>query len=382
MATIVYGSYMVRYPLGGSLSWQLQYLVGLKELGHDVYFVEKWSYPNSCYDPIKQINSDDCAYGLKVVSDLFSRYGLGNNWCFVESGDIYHGLSKKKIEEVFRRADLYLDTGAHGAWNEEATLSGQRVFIDVDPGYTQIKWHNNLQKGIPLPSFDCYYTIGMNVGKQGNIIPTAGITWQYIFNPVNTRLFNRTTPPPNAAYSTIMNWTSYDNVTFNGITYGQKDVEFEKFLSLPKLVSAPLEVAVSGLNESKAPILLDNGWLINNAQKVTFSFDSFRQYLSACKGEFSVCKNVYAATFSGWFSDKSAAYMASGRPVVVQETGISSYLPTGEGLFTVSSVEEAKAAIENIEGNYQWHCEKALEIACEYLEAKKVLKAFLNGLGL
>ncbi len=118
MATIVYGSYMIRYPLGGSLSWQLQYLVGLKELGHDVYFVEKYAYSNSCYDPIKQINSDDCSYGVKVVSDLFSRFGLKNKWCFVEKGEVYHGLSKKKINEIFRRADLYIDTGTHRSWSE------------------------------------------------------------------------------------------------------------------------------------------------------------------------------------------------------------------------------------------------------------------------
>lgn len=372
---------MVRYPLGGNLSWALQYLVGFKELGHDVYFVEKYVHSDSCYDPQKQVLSNDCSYGVKVISDLLARYGLEDKWCFVEHGEIYHGLSKKKINDVFRRADLYIEHGAHDAWNEESLSATMRVYIETDPAYSQIRFDYASVHGLPFPDFDRYYTNGFNVGKPGNIIPTAGINWRYIFNPVNPGLFNRTDPPVNAPYSTIMNWKSYESVEYRGVTYGQKDVEFEKFISLPQLVNVPVEVAVSGLHDTKEQELREKGWTINNAQKVTFSFNSFRNYLSHCKGEFSVCKNMYTATHSGWFSDKSAAYMASGRPVVVQDTGFSEYLPTGEGLFGVADVNEAKNAIEIIESNYQFHCKKAWEIACEYLDAKNVLRKFLNELG-
>lgn len=382
MARIVFGSWMFRYPLGGNLSWALQYLVGLKDLGHDVYFVEKWAYENSCYDPRKKVMSNDCSYGLKVVSELLSSFGLKNKWCFVEKGEIYHGLSKQEINEVFRTCDLYIESGAHGSWNEESSSATSRVFIDVDPGYTHIKFYNALLGGGSLPVFDHYYTIGKNVGKKGNIIPTSGINWRYIYNPVNAKLFTRTLPPANAPYSTIMNWKSYDNVKYKGITYGQKDIEFEKFMVLPQLISAPLEVAVSGLDEAKAAVLQHNGWSINSAQEVTITFDSFRRYLDDCKGEFSVCKNVYTATCSGWFSDKSAAYLGSGRPVIVQETGFSKHLPVGEGLFAVNNVEEAKIAIEKVESDYKWHCKKAVEIASEYFEARKVLQGFLSELGI
>ncbi len=382
MATIILGSYMVRYPLGGNLSWALQYLFGFKELGHDIYFVEKYVHSDSCYDPAKQVLSDDCSYGVKVVSDLLTHYGMENKWCYVEQGEIYHGLSKKEINDVFKRADIYIENGAHGAWDEESTSSSAlRIYIDVDPAYTQIRFDYASTHGISIPDYDRYYTNGLNVGKAGNIIPTAGINWAYIFNPVNTGLFNRTTPPIKAPYSTIMNWKSYESIEYKGITYGQKDVEFEKFISLPKLVNVPVEVAVSGLHIAKENELREKGWSINSAQKVTFSFNSFRKYLSNCKGEFSVCKNMYTATCSGWFSDKSAAYMANGRPVVVQDTGFSKYLPVGEGLFAVADVNEAKNAIEIIESDYDWHCKKAWEIGCEYLDAKKVLRKFLNELG-
>jgi hypothetical protein len=383
MATIVIGSYMVRYPLGGNLSWALQYLVGFKELGHEVYVVEKYAYPDSCYDPVKGVLSDDCSYGVKVVSDLLARYGLENNWCFVENGEIYHGLSKQQVTDVFKRADVYMESGAHGAWNEESMWAGTRVYIDVDPAFTQIRQFNDLRIGLSLPKFDHYYTNGINIGKAGNTIPTNGIKWRYILNPVNSHLFSRAAPPQNAPYSTIMNWKSYSEaVELNGIKYGHKDIEFEKFKYLPQFVDVPLEMAVTSLLPPDEKKIREYGWLIKNAQQATFSFDSFRDYLLSCRGEFSVCKHMYTATNSGWFSDKSAAYMACGRPVVVQETGFSAYLPVGIGLFAVNNIDEAKNAIETIEGNYEWHSEKAFDIAHEYLAADKVLSKLLAELGI
>jgi hypothetical protein len=385
MATIILGTYMVRYPLGGNLSWALQYLVGLKDLGHDVYAVEKYVHPDSCYDPVNQKMSNDCSYGVKVVGELMARYGLGDNWCFVEFGEIYHGMSKAKINDTFRRADLYIENGAHGVWKEEVQSSPARTaYIDVDPAFTQFKFYRKINAGLALPHYDMYFTNGMNVGKEGNIIPVCNIQWHYIFNPVRTTLFEIHPPAAGAAYSTIMNWVSYkENVVFQGVTYGHKSMEFDKFLKLPDLVDVQMELAMSGLDsKQEKETIRAHGWNLKNAQEVTFSIDSFRDYLLDCRGEFSVVKNMYCATNSGWFSDKSAAFMASGRPVVLQETGFSDYLPVGEGLFAVNNMDEAKDAIESIESNYDFHSKRAYEIANEYLEAKKVLKQFLNELGI
>jgi hypothetical protein len=384
MATIIMGSYMVRYPLGGNISWALQYLLGFRELGHEVYFVEKYVHEDSCYDPVAQHMSDDCSYGVKVVSELLASYGLEDHWCFVESGDQYHGLSRKRIEEIFSRADLYIENGAHGAWNEEAfTSRALKVYIDVDPAFTQVNFYRKLKSGIDIPAFDRYYTNGMNIGKDGNIIPDCGIQWHYIFNPVNTSLFNQVAPPDDGPYSTIMNWISYrETVQYKGVSYGHKSIEFDKFATLPTLVDVNMEMAVSGLDGPDRKRVKQSGWHLVDAQKVTFTIDDFKEYLRNCRGEFSVVKNMYQATSSAWFSDKSAAFMASGRPVILQETGFSEYLPTGEGLFAVKNVEEAKDAIEMIEARYQFHSDRALEIAREYLEATKVLGKFINELGL
>ncbi len=381
MSSIILGSWLIRYPLGGNLSWALQYILGLKDLGHEVYFVEKAGYFNSCFDVAKQSMSNDCSYGITIVSELFKRFCLQDNWCYVDYTGKYYGRSKDQIADVFKRAELFIDSGSHGSWAEEATHARLRVLIDGEPGYTQMKWANNLAQGIPIPQYDRYFTNGKNIGTTDNPAPTLYIQWEHIYSPVNTDLF---TPEPSVVgspYSTIMNWQSHEPIKYKGKEYGQKDIEFEKFIELPTLVQQPLEVAVSG---KSIPLdrLQKNKWIINDAQKVTISFDAFRQYISYCRGEFSVCKNVFIENHTGWFSDKSAAYLASGRPVVLQDTGFSNHLPVGEGLFAVNTVEEAKDAILQIEDNYSFHSRRAREVACEYLEASTVMKVFLNKLGI
>src|SRR5688572_3456012 len=381
MARIILGSYMFRYPLGGMNSWVLQYLLGLKDLGHDVYFVEKYGYANSCYDPEKEIMSDDCSYGLKLVSELLARFGLENKWCFVTRNDVYHGLSEKQINEVFRSADLFIDMGSHGSWSEESDRVSLNVLIDGEPGYTQITWAAKLEEGIPIPKYDRYFTNGKNIGDPGNPVPTLGLKWEPVYSPVSCMLFPVANPVNNDSYSTVMNWQSHDPVKYNGIEYGQKDVEFKKFIGLPKFTNVLMEVAVSGKNIPDQT-LKENSWVVRNGKNVTLTFDAFRNYLSACRAEFSVCKNVFVANNTGWFSDKSAAYLACGKPVILQDTGFNKHLPVGIGLFAFSNMKDATEAITEIERNYNKHSGAAKEIACEYLESKKVMRQFLNELGI
>lgn len=380
MAKIIFGSWMVRYPLGGNLSWALQFLLGLKELGHDVYLVEKAGYNFSCFDAEKQVMTNDCRYGVKIVSELLKRFGFENKWCYVDYDENYYGLSKKKINDIFKNSTAFIDSGSHGSWLLEAQNSTIKVLIDGEPGYTQMKWANNIAMGKPVPIYDRYYTNGKNIGAYGNAVPSAGVRWEHMYSPVKTDIFKSSLPTKGSPYSTIMNWQSRSPISYNGKTYGQKDIEFQKFISLPEKVKHPIEVAVTG---KKVPVelLKKKGWLITNAQKATISFNSFCNYLTYCRGEFSVCKNVFVENKTGWFSDKSAAYLASGRPVILQDTGFSSHLPTGEGLFAVSELNEAVNAIKEIESNYKKHSKAAREIAYNYLDAKKVMGKFLNELG-
>jgi hypothetical protein len=381
MARIILGSYMVRYPLGGMLSWVLQFLVGFKRLGHEIYFVEKAGYPNSCYNPTNETMSDDCTYGVAVLDKLLASVGLENTWCFVDQSENYYGISKKNMEEIFRTSDIFIDMGTHGSWEREAVKSSLKVLIDGEPAFTQIKMINSLNSGINLPRYDHYFTTGKNIGTEYSISPTAGIEWKYLYHPVQVDMFPVMECPENAFYSTVMNWQSHQPIEYNGKKYGQKNLEFQKFIDLPMQVSVPMQVAVAG---KKLPIdmLKKNGWDVVDAKQATSSFDAFCSYIQQSRGEFSVCKNVFVANQSGWFSDRSAAYLASGRPVVMQDTGFSRHLPCGEGLFAFHTLDEAKAAIQKIESDYELHSKTARQIACEYLDTRIVLKVFLKDLGI
>jgi hypothetical protein len=380
MARIVVGSYMVRYPLGGMISYVLQYLLGFQRLGHEVYFVEKAGYTNSCFDPSRHVVSDDCTYGLTVVNALLSSYGLRDRWCFVNARERYFGMTRSRVEEVLETADLFLDMGTHGAWLAEAT-GGVRVLLDGEPGFTQIKMEKRRLAGEPLPTYDCYYTAGGNLGTPRSTAPTAARDWRHLVHPVVTDLFDVALPRFDLPFTTVMNWQSHDPIDFEGEVYGQKDVEFERFVSLPGRVHASLEIAVAGKG---APVqrLGEAGWRVRDAHQVTSSYDGFKEYIRHSRGEFTVCKHIFVATNSGWFSDRSAAYLASGRPVVMQETGFSDHLPTGHGLFAVETVEEAAGAIEAIDAAYENHSRDARELAREYLDASKVLGRFLDELGI
>ena len=153
MARIILGSYMVRYPLGGMLSWPLQWLVGLSDRGHDVCFVEKAAYPNACFDPTRQVMSDDCRHGIAVLRQLLKPWQLDTKFCFVDVLGDYHGMGRRSIEEAFSRADLFIDMGTHGAWLAEAATAGLRVLVELEPAFTQIKMQVAKDKGHSGPLF-------------------------------------------------------------------------------------------------------------------------------------------------------------------------------------------------------------------------------------
>jgi hypothetical protein len=381
MARIVFGTYMVRYPLGGMLSCCLQWIVGFQRLGHDVTVVEKRGWPNSCYNPVNRTASDDCAHGIAVLRELLGRFGLEQRWCYVDAGGNYHGLSKPQVQDAFASADAYVDYGSHGLWREEAERAATRVYVDGEPAFRQMRMASNPREADKLAGYDHYFTVGQNIGTPRCTAPTAGIQWNHVHSPVVADLFTDVgPPPPGAAFTTVMNWQSHDPLIYEGQRYGQKDVEFEKFLNLPRHVAAPMEVAVSGQVPEQR--LRAGGWRVRDAQAATISYDGFIDYIAGSRGEFTVCKNVFVATRSGWFSDRSAVYLACGRPVVMQDTGFSAHLPVGRGLMAVNTMEEAAQAITAIECDYAAHSEQARQVAREHLDHRPVIGGFLSRIGL
>lgn len=381
MARIILGSYLVRYPLGGMVSYVMQYLIGLQRLGHDVYFVEKSGYASSCYDPEKNAMTSDCSYGVGVIRGLFDRFGLSNRFCFVDEENNYHGMSAKKADEVFRSSDLFIEMGTHEAWRDESAHSQRRILLDGDPGFSQIWLDQRKAAGEVPPEYDAYFTVGSNVGTSISTAPTAGESWHHYFHPVVTSLFPVVPAPESAPFTTVMNWESYKTVEYNGREYGHKNIEFEKFIDLPQVTSIPLEVAVAGPGVPRER-LASRGWKVKEGTRTTTTVDSFWDYVRDSRGEFTVCKNGFVEMQTGWFSDRSSVYLASGRPVVMQDTGFGSHLPCGSGLFAVSTAEEAASALEEINGDWEHHSKAAREIAVEHLDAAVVLTRLLQEVGL
>ena len=380
MARILIGSWMIRFPLGGNLSWSLQWLLGFHRLGHDVYLVEKATDPESCFDPSRSVMTNDCTYGVQTVSELLAAYGMRERWCFVDSGGVYYGLSRRKVEELFRGADLYLDLGSHGAWLEEAASSSVRVLVDGEPGATQIKLVQPGKDTSWLQRYDAHYSNGANLANGQSSAPTAGINWRAIYNPVVPGIFPHCGLPPGGAYTTVMNWQAHKPVVYGGTKYGQKDEEFEKFVDLPRRVEAPFELAVNG---KAVPVdrLTASGWRIRSF-RTTKTHSAFIEYLAGSRGEFSVAKGIYVQLTTGWFSDRSAAYLASGRPVVLQDTGFSAHLPCGKGLFAVNSLDEAVEAVQTIEADWTLHSHCARLLAERYLDTDVLLPRFLRELNI
>jgi hypothetical protein len=380
MARILLGSYMVRYPLGGMMSWVLQYLVGFHRLGHDIYLVEKSGYPNACYDPVRNVMTDECTYGARIVDELLKEHGLRDRWCYVDAGGTHHGMSEQRVGELFATADLFIDMGTHGSWLEEAQKTPCKILLDGEPAYSQMKMEQRRRSGQQLAEYDYYFSTGQNVGTAACTAPSAGVTWHHVFHPVVSSLYDSTLAATDAPFTTIMNWQSYEPVEFDGEVYGHKDVEFKKFLDLPRRTSVPLEIAVSG-KAVPTEDLQNRGWSLRDAHQTTISYRSFVDYVAASRGEFGVCKSGFVRTRTGWFSDRSAVYLACRKPVILQDTGFSKHLPCGEGLFAVNGIDEAVEAIRAIQAEYSRHACAARQVAREHLDAERVLGDFLHEIG-
>jgi hypothetical protein len=380
MATIILSSYVIRYPVGGVLSNNLQFLTGFRRLGHEVYLVEKAGYDESCFDPERRVSSDDCGAGVRLIAELLDAHGLGGRWCYVAADGGYHGMTREEVDDVFDRADLFIDRGLHQTWDEEADGVAVRVLLDPDPGLRQVRLDHARAKGRALPAYDAYYTYGHNIGTPRSHAPTAGLTWRHVFHPIDTALYRPHRPVTSGRCTTIMNWHALDHVVHDGEVYGMKDVQFPRYEGLPRLVEVPMEVAVEGPRIPRQR-LTDAGWHVVSALDVTATYESYLTYITSSLAEFSVVKDVYHRFNVGWFSDRSAAYLAHGRPVVVQDNGIADHLPVGEGLFEVADQDQAADAIARIAREPERHAQAARCIAEEHLDARVVLKRFLGELG-
>jgi hypothetical protein len=387
---IVVTGLIASYPLGG-VSWDyLQYIQGLQLLGHEVFYLEdtgRW-----VYNPDLRSFTEDCSFNLRYLKKVlaFLEPRAKTRWSFRSPLGTYFGLAEHEIERVCNEADLFINVSGCCWLRERYQGCARKLYIDTDPLYTQYKLEA-VRRGTAtedqafsvdlILKHDCFFTYAENMGQPSCNIPACGLTWQITRQPIVLTNWPFTFTPMARVFTTVMSWKN--DVTppsIGGETYGGKDLEFINFLDLPSRVRVPIEIALSG----PAPLdqLKQYGWQIVDGYEKSFTMDAYRSHLSNSRGEWSIAKNAYVASRSGWFSDRSAAYLALGKPVVLQDTGFRGYYPIGEGLFTFSTVEEAILAIESIESDYHRHCEAARAIAEQEFAAESVLVRLLDDAGI
>ena len=374
----IVAGYLARYPLGGHLLSQYHFLAGLAKLGYEVVFVEHHGWSNACYDPRTNTMSDDPTYGLSQILPFFKSIG-SRRWGYVDAAGKWHGLQRDDVRNLCRNA-AFVASVSSTTWLDELRECNTRIFVDIDPGFTQFKMSptpNTSCPGYASPyDFNFHFTFGERIGQPDCPIPTHGLRWQPIRQPLARELIQPRFTPQARRFTTVMSWTAYGSVEYRGVTYGQKNLEMLKFLDLPQRTGEVFEIALGGVG-APAPQLQDAGWVITEALAATSSVDAYLDYIGNSRGEFSVAKDGYVKTRCGWFSARTVAYLASGKPVIVQDTGFREVLPCGEGLFAFQTADDAVAAMEEIGRDYERHCRAARRIAEEYFDSHKVLTAML-----
>jgi hypothetical protein len=376
---IVVLGYLVGFPLGGMTWHSLQYVTGLAELGHDVWLIEDSADYESCYDPSTGEVGTDPSYGLAYARRVLARVGLDDRWAYhhAHTGG-WHGPAAPHAEQVCRSADVVLNVaGIHPLrpWLEEIPT---RVFIDADPVFTQVRHLTDADAAAHARAHTRFATFGERIGTPGCEVPDDGLPWVATRQPVTLGAWEGPPGAPDAPCTTVMQWDSYAPVEWGGRRYGMKSEAFGPYWSLPTRVDADLELAMGSADATVERRLEGHGWRLRDAQTMTWDPWIYQRYIAGSAAEFSVAKHGYVVARSGWFSERSAGYLASGRPVVVQDTGFSDVLPCGEGLLRFRDPDEAVAAVEDVRARYPAHTRAAREIVREHFDARRVLQRLLE----
>jgi hypothetical protein len=366
---ILFAGIIARYPFGGVTWCSLMYLLGLRALGHDVFYIEDTG--ECVYDPVENTVSIDPVYGTTYINNALEPYGLGDRWSFVNYDGSYHGASAQAVRDYAAGADLYINlSGGSWFWRDEYARIPRKVFIDSDPAFTQLA----IAKGVEwyvdfFRRFDRLFTFGANIGTPASPIPVADFTWHKTWQPITLDDW-RPRVAAGDRFTTVMTW-QIESFTDVG---GNKDVEFLKFIDLPSRTAQPFELAVNGPQS----FLRQHGWSTVGAMEVSATPTAYRDFIQRSKAEFGVAKHTYVANRTGWFSDRTECYLASGRPALVQDTGWTAHLPSGDGLLAFADIDDAVAGIDRINGAYDRHARAAAEIAREHFDASRLLPRLLD----
>jgi hypothetical protein len=373
-------------PYAGMAWMHMQIAAGLRRLGHDVYYIETTSsWP---YDPVRQACVRDSDYALSYLERIAQSFGLGDRWAYRRSysDKAWFGLPRAKAEGLLASADAVLNVAGATRFAEEGLKVGRLVHFGTDPVIHEIRFAQGDENiGALIAEHDECVTYGENIGRADCPIPPLPRLRAKARQPVLLDLWE-SSPPARDVFTTVGNWKQTgDEVEFNGQAYyWSKHHEFLKFMDLPQRVDVPLELAMgqAGMSADDRALLKASGWQLVDATAFTTDPWPYREYVRSSRGEFTVAKDQNVRLRSGWFSERSACYLAAGRPVITQDTGFGTVLPTGEGLFAFNTMEEILTAFDAINADYARHSRAARAIAEEYFRAETVLAKVLEDLGL
>jgi hypothetical protein len=372
---IVVTGLLGQYAFGG-VTWDyIQYLLGFRALGHDVWYLEdSGAWP---YDPVRQTVSDDCTYNVGYLRGMMASFGFGDRWIYRNGADgKFHGAGETTARDLIRNADLLVNVSSAGWLKDYDFGVKHQMFIDGDPMFCQVGLLDpkNAAYAERVRAHDSHFSFGLNLGAADCLAPDTGIRWKKTVQPIALDWWPAQADEGLDRFTTVMNWASYAPVEWQGKLYGQKDLEFDKFKQLPQRTPQHLEMAMGQGVGGKRPTeeLRALGWIILEAGDVLPDHTSYHEFLRTSKAEWSVAKHGYVAARTGWFSCRTACYLALGRPAVVQETGWSDHLPAGDGLLAFNTLDEAVDAIADINDHYAEHQGAARALAEQYFDAKKV----------
>lgn len=371
---VVVLGYIVRGPLAGFAWHHAQYVLGLHNLGHEVLFIEDSQDYAACYNPDEDSMGKDPTYGLKFTGRLFTRLGLGEQWAYWNAHESsWLGAARGRAAEFCETADLLIHLSGKSPVRPWLEAIPCKALVDTDPCFTQIRHLKDTDSRAKAVLHDVFFTFGENFGAEACSIPEDGLPWQATRQPIVLEAWPVTVGPRDARFTTVMQWDSYQTELHAGRRYGMKSDSFDPFFDLPSRVSAELELAV-GSPTAPRKRLRDRGWRVRDPRTPTRDPWVYQEYIRRSKAEFSVAKHGYVVSQSGWFSERSAAYLASGRPVVVQDTGFQDWLHADAGVVPFKDREEAVAAIEDVQAHYGRHCQAARDVAASWFDSRKVLQ--------
>lgn len=374
-------------PYAGMAWMHMQIAAGLSRLGHDVYYVEATStWP---YDPVRQARVCDSAYAVAYLARVAESFGLGRRWAYRRSyldGE-WFGLTQQQAENLLAHADAVFNVAGATYLAKEELKIGRPVYFGTDPVRHELAFAKGDDPDLRtfIEEHTDFVTYGENIGHPDCPIPPLPRLRSRTRQPVLLDVW-QTSVSPRPEFTTVCNWkqTGHD-IDYQGeVYYWSKHREFLKFIDLPRRITPRIELAMPlhTLPAEDRHILEAHGWRLTHAHAFTTDPWAYRQYVHASRGEFTVAKDQNVRLRSGWFSERSVCYLAAGRPVITQDTGFGTVLPTGEGLFAFNTMADIVAAFEAIEADYTRHSRAARAIAEEYFKAETVLAKVLDDLGL